>query len=82
MALVHVNFFSQSLQKEVGFNALLPDRRGWLQGAQGGANRLDRLGCGETSRQAQDTGTGEGVAQAAKAGDEIGGIHAATRRSR
>jgi putative tributyrin esterase len=28
VALVHVNFFSQSLQKEVGFNALFPDRQG------------------------------------------------------
>ena len=27
MALVHANFFSPSLQKEVGLNALLPDRQ-------------------------------------------------------
>jgi putative tributyrin esterase len=27
MAIVHVNFFSQSLVKEVGFNAILPDRQ-------------------------------------------------------
>ena len=27
MAIVHVNYFSQSLIKEVGFYALLPDRQ-------------------------------------------------------
>ena len=29
MAVVNVHFFSQSLVKEVAFNAILPDRQGW-----------------------------------------------------